>query len=88
MVAVHRMLVSSICGLDKLGLSVMVTDGAFVAAMAILDNKVNPSKVTRPAQHTLDTTNWLCVGGFGVTVCPRRQTDAKACVPRAVSLRP
>jgi hypothetical protein len=51
------MLVPSICGLDKLGLNVIVTDGAFVAAVATPGSKLNPSKVRRPRQDTLDTTN-------------------------------
>jgi hypothetical protein len=50
------MLVPSICGLDKLGLNVIVTDGALVAAAATPSSKLNPSKVTRPAVNTLDTT--------------------------------
>jgi hypothetical protein len=50
------MLVPSICGLCKLGLSVIVTDGALVAAAATPSSKLNPSKVTRPAVKTLDTT--------------------------------
>jgi hypothetical protein len=50
------MLVPSICGLDKLGFRIMVTDGAFVAAMAKQDSKLNPSKVRRAKRNTLDTT--------------------------------
>jgi hypothetical protein len=38
---------------------------------------------TFPSEKALK--KWLCVGGFGVTVRLSRQTDAKACVPRAVS---
>jgi hypothetical protein len=51
------MLVPSICGLCRLGLKVMVTDGALVAAEATPHNKLSPNKITRPTDNVFDTRN-------------------------------